>query len=276
MPTTKQKRQLLHPFWRVAIVFVAATVLWILVQNTVSAIFGGEYSRGTHGIRAALIFAFAVPMIIAARRLLDGRASLGELGLNRPKNAWRPFVAGMMAWAVPAGLMLAIALTAGWTDVTFYDSGTAILWNLVSLIALVFFFEAFPEELIFRGYIFRNLAAAKSLRFAIVAQAILFAAWGALNGGEVTVGSAALFLVFGLVVGTMRAITGSVWVGIGYHVAFQAVAQLFGSVGGGEIAFSSQSISLFVIGAAPLAFAIPVLRWFYKTRPDWRERLPAA
>jgi membrane protease YdiL (CAAX protease family) len=267
----KEQRHTLHPIWRVTIVFVAAIVLWLLVQNTVSALFGSEYSRTTHAIRAVLIFSFAVPMVVAARRLLDHKTSFS--GLGRFKDAWRPFVVGVAAWLIPASLMLVTAVTAGWTDIVVNASAVAVLGNLVSLIALVFIFEAFPEELIFRGYIFRNLAAVKPLWFAVIGQAVLFMTWGALNGGEVTASNVLLFLVFGLVVGAMRVITGSVWAGIGYHVAFQTIAQLFGSVGGGDIAFSSEGVSMLVIGAAPIAFAIPVLGWFYKKRPDWRARI---
>lgn len=259
-----------NPVLRAVVVFAAATVLWFAVYTGVNAIFGSEYTRGTHVIRALVIFALAVPMLLGLRKIMEGKASLQGIGLQRVGAAWRPFLAGVGAWAIPAGAALAVALGSGWTDISLHVSAVDIGASILSLIVLVFIYEAFPEEIIFRGYILHNLSLALRLGTAVGVQALLFVAWGALNGGEVTADRAALFLVFGVVVGILRVVSGSVWTAIGYHVAFQVAAQLFGSVGNEQISFSSDAAGLVVFGLVPIACAVPVLRWFYKTKPDWR------
>jgi uncharacterized protein len=256
-------------FFRVAAVFVAAVFVWLIVQNVVNAVYGSEYNRAAHVWRAVGVFILAVPLVLAARKLLDRDASLQPLGLGPLREARRPFLAGMAAWLIPAGIGFALCAAIGWAEVSTDASFGAIVLNVLSLLVLVFVFEAFPEELIFRGYIFHVLASRWALRTVVVGQALLFTLWGMLNGGGISVDRVALFIIFGLILGAIRAITGSVWATIGYHLAFQTVAQLFGSVGGQFVV--SQALGLVAFGILPAMLALPVLRIFYKTRPDWRR-----
>jgi uncharacterized protein len=236
---------------------------------------GEEYTRPAHVLRAVTIFVLAVPMVMAANRYLDHHSWLRTSGLEGPREAWRPLLIGMAAWLVPALAALVLFVLAGWLEVSVRAPAGAVALNILALLALVFLFEAFPEELIFRGYIFRNLTMVQPLWLAVAGQALLFAAWGALNGGATTLDRTILFLIFGVLTGMIRAIARSVWASIGYHLAFQTVMQLFGSVGGGQVEASPSLPMLVAFGAIPFALAVPFLRHFYGERPGWRARIPA-
>lgn len=112
-------------------------------------------------------------------------------------------------------------------------------------IGLVFVFEAFPEELAFRGHLYANLRERVGTAMTVVLQAVLFTGWafafvaiaGSLGGGSdwaISADRAVLFMTFGLVLGLLRATSGSIWVEVGFHLAFQTVAQLYAS---GEATF---------------------------------------
>lgn len=87
-------------------------------------------------------------------------------------------------------------------------------------------YEALPEELVFRGYFYRNLADALPRWLAVLGQAGLFTLFGVAIGAAGSIDRVVLFLLFATVLGYLRAVTGSVWTGIGFHLAFQIVAQL--------------------------------------------------
>ncbi|MEK8105167.1 CPBP family intramembrane glutamic endopeptidase [Micromonospora sp. M12] len=122
--------------------------------------------------------------------------------------------------------------------------------------------EALPEELIFRGYLQRNLVTRLPVWQALVGQAVLFTLFGVLVGAARSFDRIALFLVFALLLGAFRVATGDIWAGIGLHVAFQTVAQLFGDVGAvfdvvgadvlGVVAMGRSVLGQLVLPPAPL------------------------
>ena len=162
----------------------------------------------------------------------------------------------------------------GVTTITLVEPLGDTLLFMAGLALLVFFYEALPEELIFRGYFYTNLATRMPLWLAVVGQAVLFTLWGLLNGGENSLDRSLLFFTFAIIVGIFRVITGSIWVGIGFHLVFQTFAQLFGSVGSQFTTSSPAILTIVAFGILPFAFSITILRWFYPQRPNWRDSEP--
>lgn len=105
-------------FWRVAIVFAGISLVWILVVEGTGPLFGpGQTDRFGHAVRAVLIFALAVPLVVLARRFLDCRSweglRLGSLGAG-----WRALVFGAIFWLTAAGGGLVVASALGWSRIS--------------------------------------------------------------------------------------------------------------------------------------------------------------
>ncbi len=263
-------------WWRVGAMFAWTTFASLLVFHGADAIFGSDYDRWAHVVRAGTLFALIVPAVVATTRLLD-RAPLSGIGLTSLRHGGRHLLAGAACWLIPAAAGSAACLLLGWTEVALRGSVGEMLLTAGGLLVLVFFYEAFPEELVFRGYLFSRLAARWGPWPAILAQAALFTLWGAVNGGANSMSRIALFFAFSLVTGLLRAVTGSVWTSIGFHLAFQTAAQLFGSVGGQFELTSPSALTVVAFGALPFAAALTVRSWWRRqpveptARPAGRE-----
>ncbi|PXX66286.1 hypothetical protein DFR70_10332 [Nocardia tenerifensis] len=212
---------------RSAAVFVAVTIWWLVLYHGVAAVTGDEYTRGGHVVRAVGATLGTVALLYAALRFLD-RRPWSDLGLAA-QGRWRAFLFGVACWGVPAAVTMAVVLWLGWAEQTVRAEAPETLLALVGLVALVLLYEALPEELIFRGYFFTNLAERWPTGITVVAQAMLFTAWGVLIGAATSVDRLVLFFAFSLVQGAIRATTGNLFACIGFHATFQLGTQFLGS-----------------------------------------------
>lgn len=264
--------------WRIVIVFLAASFVWVMIVGGLNAFFGPAYSdRVGHAVRAILIFVLAVPLVVLARRYLD-RRSLEELRVTSLRAGWRPLLFGMAFWLIAAGTGLAVTLALGWVRVFVGTPSAGVVLLALYLPLLVFLYEAFPEELVFRGYFYRNLTDRYTRWFAVVAQAALFTLFGAVIGAAGSVDRIILFFTFSIVLGLLRVITGSLWGSIGFHLAFQWVTQLNAAAiregvvrieGRSELELVAFWLFPIVLGSVALV-AASVLRG----RAGWREHHP--
>lgn len=267
-----QPRVSLH--WRIAIVFIASMAIWLLIGQVANRLFGADYSRTGHVVRAVLTSLLVVPFIIWACRFLD-RRPWGELGLTSIRTGWRPLLVGMVCWLIPAAIGTILCFALGWTQITPQAPVTEIVGFTLLLVVLVFLYEALPEELIFRGYFYRNLAEKMPVWVAVVVQAVLFTVFGfilAIVSDRLSPDRMLLFFAFGIVNGIFRAVTGSVWTSIGFHTVFQTAAQLMGDVGGYFAITNPDPLTVFAFGALPFGFGMTLLGMFYKHRTLWRSR----
>jgi len=257
--------------------------VWLLLlgifygkSQLATALFGPAYAVDRHIFMAVLTTALVVPAIVLARRHLDNQPFAG-LGLALDLSALRPLLIGAMAWLLPFVLGLATCLVFGLAEIRAVAPWGEILAFVPLLVLLVFLLEALPEELAFRGYIQANLARLVPPWAAVAIQALLFGTWGValwlLTAGGIEPLHASLFYVMGAVLGMLRIITGSVWTGIGFHVAFQTVAQLLLSTDRGHFAIDNPGWLQFIaLGAVPFSLAIPIVERFYRDRVEWRAR----
>jgi membrane protease YdiL (CAAX protease family) len=209
---------------RVAVVFAAACLIWIAVYTALAPLGDPHGNRLGHAARALVTVALAVPAVVLARRYLDRRPWRG-LGLVAPRRA----LAGATFWLAAAALGTAVALALGWAEVTSGPWAPRTLLLALYLPVLVFLFEALPEELVFRGYLYRNLADRFPRWLAVVGQAVLFTAFGLVIGAAGSLERIILFFTFSLTLGALRVVTGSLWAPIGFHLAFQYVTQFTGA-----------------------------------------------
>ncbi|GAA1988496.1 type II CAAX endopeptidase family protein [Isoptericola halotolerans] len=250
---------------RLLAVLVGATAIWAAMGWINDALFADDLTIPVRFLNAALISGLAVPMVVLARRHLD-RRPFGGLGLDPWRRAGRPFLVGVAAFALPSALGLGVALLTGWVDLQPQVPWATIVGWAALRVVLVFFFEALPEELIFRGHLQRNLTTAMPPWVAAIVQAVLFSVfgtglWVATEGWGVLAERGVMFFAVGVVLGLLRIQTGSLWTPIGFHVAFQVVAQ---SVLGERLSTSNESglmlaavISSFVLATTVAAFLDP-------------------
>lgn len=241
---------------RMLAISLGAVALWVGIITATDLLLGAEMSFAKHVANAIGIFATAVPLTLMLARHVDGLPR-AALGLGWEHSALRTLLLGAAAWLLPAAAGLGVAVSLGWLEIRVESSVWELAGAMLLLIALVFTFEAFPEELIFRGYFQGRLRMALSPGWSVVAQALLFAVWGTSfwvvsAGWGVLVERAALFFIMGLTLGAIRQMTGSLWATIGFHVAFQSCMQLV--VGGRYAIVEVSSEWVFTMATALVAF----------------------
>lgn len=254
---------------RVALVFAATTLVYIAVYEVLGGwLRGTVYSRPAHVAMAVVALASVTGVVAAATRFLDREPpAVDVLASGRGR---RCFVVGFVAWLVPASVALAGFMAAGTVtvtlDLTLWQIAAAVLTQL----ALVFALEAFPEELVFRGYIYRHLATRFSTWAAIAGQAALFTLAAVLLRGYNGPMEALRFLAVGAALGYIRAITGNIWTGVGVHLSFQTVAQLLaaGHVAG-IAAAQTGLVEAAALGVIPFTIGVVAIEWITRRRPRW-------
>jgi uncharacterized protein len=266
-----------HLAVRLSAVLVASLLIWLAMAWLADNVFNAWPANATHAASATFVFASVVPMVIASRRYIDRRPWAG-LGLTGLREGWRPFVVGAVAWLVPgiAGLVL---VSLGRVQITLAGSLPAVAATVSMLIVLVTAFEAFPEELIMRGHIQRNLTAAMPPWLAVVVQTLLFVVFGSVlwtvtAGWEAAAEQAVMFLGMGIVLGCIRVMTGNLWACIGYHVAFQTTAQLLLIDRHSVIVMDGPGSLELVPFAAAFAIGPAIVALMSPNEVNWRHREP--
>ncbi|MGW4464292.1 CPBP family intramembrane glutamic endopeptidase [Micromonospora sp. NPDC004704] len=247
--------------WRVLIVLVAGVVIWRSVYGVAEWIFGSGYDRAGHVFRAVAITALVVPMVVLARRFLDRRPWAG-LRLAPPSQGWRPLLVGAAAYLVPLPIGLAVVLGLGWATLSVHASVGEVVLSAAGLLLLVLLYEALPEELIFRGYLYRNLVTAVPAWLAVCAQAVLFSLFGLALGADA--GRAVIFLGFGFVLGLIRMVTGSLWAPIGFHLLFQTCAQLAGPDWDLVTVTNRETLEIAALGTIPIGLGAVAIRLLHR------------
>lgn len=265
-----------NTIFRICVVWIALLALFLGKSQFAALLFGPDYSIPRHIVMAVLSTALVVPLIVLARRHLD-KAPFAALGLALDGAALKPLLVGVLAWLGPFVLALALCLGFGIVRIEPLVPWSEILAFVPLLVLLVFLLEALPEELGFRGYLQTNLGMLVEPWLAVTIQAALFGSWGVaiwlVTTGGIDPLHASLFYVMGAVLGMLRIITGSLWTGIGFHLAFQTIAQLLLNAERGHFAIEGQFwLQVIALGAVPFSLAIPIVERFYRDRTNWSAR----
>lgn len=216
---TFRGREWLYP---TALLLVAAGIWWGVLQLS-AALFGPGYGHLlAHAVRAVSI---AVLVLLTLGVLIRAHPASRRYGLIPDRNSLRYLLAGATAYAVPMAGAGAVILALGIARIDLPHGVTAAAGQLLAVLVLVLLYEAIPEELIFRGYLFGFLAERWPTWATVVTQALVFCAWGFLIGAARTPDRLLLFFLMSMSIGVIRAITGSVYAAIGFHMAFQTATQ---------------------------------------------------
>jgi uncharacterized protein len=174
---------------------------------SVASIIAGETMMFTAAFGAALIMA-----------RLEDRPS-GEYGLPLRaafgKRFWQGVLIGLCEISLIVGAMAALhAYSFG--NLSFHG-GKILQWGGLWVVAAILI--ALPEEFLFRGYMQHTLAEGVGFWPAAIGLSFLFAAVHRSNPGENWVGVTNIFFTGLLWAFTLRR-TGSLWLAVGWHAAF--------------------------------------------------------
>lgn len=203
---------------RAALVVAGATLLW----------------------RAAMVFSAAAPLPFThGARLAFGLFVTGGVVAftiaalrSRRQAPWIPldkvalFHAGVgfIGYAGVALLAIVAFILMGLVDVDVTPSPDAA-FSFAYLLTLVLLSEALPEELLFRGWLMQMLAGFRAPWGPVLGQAALFTFFAWAVGAVASLNDAGFIVCFGLVLGIIRAVTGTIWASVGVHLGFIAAQQ---------------------------------------------------
>lgn len=219
------------------LVWLIAVGIWLLALGDVLPFLTRSengYSQRVHLLSGLTISALTLLTILLVGQKFQ-RRSWQRLLYVEDGRGWRHFLLGLLCWLLPAAVGIWLCMWLGWVTITpqsllLQSSIGEIVIKVLLLAISIFLIEAFPEELLFRGYLYDNLNRVFPQWATFLLQALLFTffAWmiGALNSFDQW-----LFIPsFGLLLGYFRLLTASIWFPIGYHMAQMTVTQLLGPV----------------------------------------------
>lgn len=202
--------------------------------------------------------------LVVAAALRWVRRSWAWIGLTaNPKAA----ALGIAVYAVAAGLAGLVSILTGSGAVVPAAPFSEVLPSLALLAVIVLVSEAWPEELVMRGFLLSSLDQRLRLIVSLPLQAALFTAF-AFVLRPVTLMDAGFLFTFGLALAMSRAATGSLWTPIGLHLALMTTQQILGG-GWSVLGWSgSEDTHHLAFVIAPLS-AVIVLAF---DRIRWSER----
>ncbi|WP_025849229.1 CPBP family intramembrane glutamic endopeptidase [Paenibacillus ehimensis] len=208
-------------------IFVMGLFTSTAVGQTVSR---AGYSQTLVHILQALLLAFIVlPSLYWLLRKSNNRPFLA-IGLSSVKRAVPRFIMGAGLVAVLTGSGFAIAEWLGWIRITEFHFSMPLISMALLNVVVAFFYEAFPEELIFRGAVYSALSERFGRIFALFLQPVVFllapvtvSGLHLITGFEpasITIDYVILLVTFGVILQLLRLVTNSLWTSIGFHLTY--------------------------------------------------------
>lgn len=247
--------------------------------------------------RALVCAAIAVALIVLLRKGVD-RLPMAGLGLTGLGKSVRSFALGVAVTGGSAAAMFALGTALGWLRWSAADWPVLLRFLALNLV-IAFLFEALPEELTMRGYVYRSLNAGLRRWTAALLTTVLFlivpaaatvvqAVAAALLGNRPVIPSIApggqdpveylvLLAFFGFALVVARIATGSLWTNIALHLTFLSANRITVAGESYDSGLSTQTttpdalllIPLYLLLSAAIFVALARLRG---RRMGWRER----
>jgi membrane protease YdiL (CAAX protease family) len=181
---------------------------------------GGTADLDIVAARGVLVAATMLVTLLF-RRFLD-RESLLSLGFQRAPGWLGEGLIGFGLGALLMALILVAELALGGYRVVglaWHDQSLQAISVLLAVTFLGFVVVAFSEELVARGYILQNLAAAWGTPAAVMISSALFALGHLLNPGASLISTAGLFFA-GLLLAASYLASGRLWMPVGLHLSW--------------------------------------------------------
>lgn len=197
-----------------------------------------------------VISAVTLAMLLALLRWADHQPARWA-GLTSLRTGWRLAGWGAVFWLTPAALTFGVLGLLG-HPLNITAPAPEFTKSVLLLVIAVLLAEAFPEEIVFRGYVSTILSGWARGWGVILIQASLFTLFAGLLRQSWDLPDLSLFLTMGILFGYSRQMTGSVWMSIGFHTAFQTGSQLV--LSHEIITFAGErSTAMLALGVIPFA-----------------------
>jgi membrane protease YdiL (CAAX protease family) len=175
-----------------------------------------------------LVAPVQVLVVIAFRKGVD-RRSLTSLGFTKRGRAAADFGRGaLLALVLLAVEVPAVLWFSGGSLTLRSDADLRVLGTFLYLL-LGFLLVGINEEIVFRGYLFRNLLEGRGIRTAVFVSAALFALLHGLNPNFSWVAFGNILLI-GVLLCVTVVRTGALWAAFGFHFAWNYLLGCFFSL----------------------------------------------
>ncbi len=229
--------------WRLTLGWLALTAcLWLAgTAGQLARHYLGVSDVVRQVIQAPIVLVGVTAAIIALRRYADRRPLRG-MGLTPLRTGWPYLLLGVGFVTVMVGGSLAVSVALGWMRVVDVHFSAGTLATLAVGVALAVTYEAFPEEIAFRGYLYQNLATWLPRWLAMLVQIVLFtlvplvvnaasrlagmgdSVTGPYGGSGISAAYVILLATWGLVLQLCRIVTGNLWTNIGFHLGWLSLS----------------------------------------------------
>lgn len=134
---------------------------------------------------------------------------------------------------IVAGIFIGHLL--GWITVRAFHFSSNLLFAFILNTVIAFLYEAFPEEIMYRGYLYQVLRSRMVRFLAVFFQLVLFVLFPVtvtglqylfgIDTAPITIDYIILIFCFGLALQLTRLLTNNLWTSIGFHLAYLEIAR---------------------------------------------------
>ncbi len=262
--------------WRILLAWLGFFGCVLLIGMTVQAATARLSPVISHAAAGLGITASALGLVLLLRRHVDRRPWSG-IGLILDRAAIPRLLFGIVLAAIVTTVAAAVTVQLGLADwgasadttKRLTEHGLAITITIIAISTLLV--QGFPEELVFRGYIFRNLGETLPLWATVASSSLIFGSMHVLSNNDATTfGERLLYAVtatgFGLMLAACRTVSNTLWLGIGFHGGYDAFNGRFITVH--QDAFIPAWLIVLGVLIAGAALTIAVRQW--RAPLDWR------
>lgn len=262
--------------WRILLAWLGFFGCVLIIGMTVQAATARLPPVISHAAAGLGITASALGLVLLLRRHVDRRPWSG-IGLTLDRAAIPRLLFGIVLAATVTTVAAAATVRLGLADwdpsagttTKLAEQGLAITIIMIAISTLLV--QGFPEELVFRGYMFRNLGETLPLWATVATSSVIFGSMHVFsNSGATTLGERVLYAVvatgFGLMLAACRTVSNTLWLGIGFHGGYNAFNNRFTTVHEG--AFIPAWLVLLGVLIAGAALTIAIRQW--RAPLDWR------
>jgi len=262
--------------WRILLACLGFFGCVLIVGMTVQAATVRLLPVISHAAAGLGITASALGVVLLLRRHADRRPWSG-IGLTLDRAALPRLLFGIVLAAIVTTVAAAATVQLGladWgpsADTTRQLAEQGLATTIIMIAISTLLVQGFPEELVFRGYIFRNLGETLPLWATVASSSLIFGSIHVFSNSEATtLGERALYAVvatgLGLMLAACRTVSNTLWLGIGFHGGYDAFNGRFTAVHQG--AFIPAWVLVLGVLIAGAALTIAVRQW--RAPLDWR------
>jgi uncharacterized protein len=262
--------------WRTLLAWLGFFGCVLIIGTTVQAATAWLPLVISYAAAGLAITASTLGMVLLLRRHADRRPWSG-IGLILDRTAIPLLLFGIVLAAIVTTVAAAVTVQLGLADwgpsadttKTLTEQGLATTIIMIAISTLLV--QGFPEELVFRGYMFRNLGETLPLWATVASTSLIFGSMHVFSDSEATtLGEHVFYAVvatgFGLMLAVCRTVSNTLWLGIGFHGGYNAFNGRFATVHQG--AFIPAWLIVLGVLIAAAALTIAVRQW--RAPLDWR------